>query len=209
MILHGTSSSILILLAVFIYGLVHSLLASLWAKEQTRRWFGGLADRWYRILYNLIAVASFLPVFALLVLLPDRGFYRIPFPWALITLIFQGLAVFILLAGLLQTGIWSFLGFNQLVKPEGENPPILVVSGLYRWVRHPLYTAGLLIIWLSPLMTNNILALNTGLTLYIIIGAFFEERKLVREYGEAYIRYRKATPMLIPLNICSESLPAA
>jgi protein-S-isoprenylcysteine O-methyltransferase Ste14 len=207
--LQVAASSILILLAVFIYGLAHSLLASLWAKEQTRHWFGRLADHWYRILYNLIAVASFLPVFGLLVLLPDRGFYRIPFPWALITLFFQGLAVFILLAGLLQTGIWSFLGFQQLVTLEGGNPPRLVVSGLYRWVRHPLYTAGLLIIWLSPRMTYNILALNAGLTLYIIIGAFFEERKLVREYGEAYIRYRQSTPMFIPWKICSASPLAA
>jgi protein-S-isoprenylcysteine O-methyltransferase Ste14 len=65
-------------------------------------------------------------------------------------------------------------------------------------VRHPLYTAGLLFIWLIPVMTANLLALNIGLTMYLIIGALFEERKLVREFGEAYIQYRKNTPMLVP-----------
>jgi protein-S-isoprenylcysteine O-methyltransferase Ste14 len=40
--------------------------------------------------------------------------------------------------------------------------------------------------------------LNIGLTVYILIGALFEERKLLREFGEAYAEYRRRTPMLIP-----------
>jgi protein-S-isoprenylcysteine O-methyltransferase Ste14 len=47
-------------------------------------------------------------------------------------------------------------------------------------------------------MTFNLLALNLGLTLYIIIGAYFEERKLLLEFGGAYTEYRQKTPMLIP-----------
>ena len=79
-----------------------------------------------------------------------------------------------------------------------QSPPQLVLTGLYRWMRHPIYTAGLLFIWLMPVMTANLLALNIGLTIYFIIGALFEERKLVREFGEEYLQYRKVTPMLIP-----------
>ena len=52
---HMTPSFWIILLTVFVYGLVHSLLASLWAKAQARRWFGPAADRWFRLLYNLLA----------------------------------------------------------------------------------------------------------------------------------------------------------
>jgi protein-S-isoprenylcysteine O-methyltransferase Ste14 len=74
----------------------------------------------------------------------------------------------------------------------------LVVRGLYRWVRHPLYTAGLVLIWLSPVMTANLLALNAGLTIYIVAGAMLEERKLQAEFGEAYAAYKRRTPMLIP-----------
>jgi protein-S-isoprenylcysteine O-methyltransferase Ste14 len=74
----------------------------------------------------------------------------------------------------------------------------MVTGGLYRWVRHPLYTAGLAFIWLTPIMTSNLLALNIGLTLYLILGAIYEERKLVREFGERYTRYQERVPMLIP-----------
>jgi protein-S-isoprenylcysteine O-methyltransferase Ste14 len=61
-----------------------------------------------------------------------------------------------------------------------------------------LYTAGLLIIWLIPVMTWNLLALIIGLTAYILIGIYFEERKLLQEFGDDYAEYRRHTPMLIP-----------
>jgi len=74
----------------------------------------------------------------------------------------------------------------------------MVTNGLYRYVRHPLYTAGLVIIWLIPLMTYNLLALILGLTIYIFVGAYFEERKLLLEFGDVYAEYRQRTPMLVP-----------
>ena len=189
----------LVLLAVLVYGLVHSFLASLWAKAHARRWFGVLADRTYRLLYNLFAVVSFLPVLALVGLLPDQPLYTIPFPWVLITSLGQITAVAALVLGLFQTDAWSFLGFRQLVQPTAvDKPATLVIKGLYRWVRHPIYTAGLVFIWLTPVMTANLLAMNAGLTIYIVVGALFEERKLLREFGQAYVDYRKSTPMLVP-----------
>lgn len=188
----------LVFLSVVAYGLIHSLLASLGVKALVHRQFGAFSDRVYRLAYNIFAGLTLLPVLALPALLPDRDVYTIPFPWALLTLAIQGLAALALIAGLLQTGVWSFLGLRQLVAPPGENHSELVVSGLYRWVRHPLYTAGLVFIWLTPRMTFNSLALIFGLSLYLVIGALFEERKLAQEYGETYDHYRRNTPMLIP-----------
>jgi protein-S-isoprenylcysteine O-methyltransferase Ste14 len=97
-----------------------------------------------------------------------------------------------------QTGLWSFIGIEQLLAPPDSRPPELVISGLYRWVRHPLYTAGLIFIWLTPVMTWNVLALSLGLSAYLIIGAYFEERKLLGEFGEAYQLYQRRTPMFFP-----------
>jgi hypothetical protein len=51
----------LIFLVVALYGLIHSLLASLWAKSRARQWIGPPADRWYRLAYNLFGFIS-LPV---------------------------------------------------------------------------------------------------------------------------------------------------
>jgi protein-S-isoprenylcysteine O-methyltransferase Ste14 len=46
--------------------------------------------------------------------------------------------------------------------------------------------------------TWNLLAFNLAAALYFVIGAVFEERKLVREFGQAYVEYRQRTPMLVP-----------
>lgn len=191
-------SPLIILAAITTYGLLHSWLASLQAKALARRGLGGAADRIYRLAYNLIAGISLLPVLVLPAVLPDHRLYTIPFPWTLLSLVIQALAALALLVGLLQTGVWSFIGLEQLLAPPDRQPPDLVVSGLYRWVRHPLYTAGLIFIWLTPVMTLNVLALNLGLSAYLFIGAYFEERKLLREFGQAYRSYQQRTPMFFP-----------
>jgi protein-S-isoprenylcysteine O-methyltransferase Ste14 len=192
------SSPWLVLLAVLLYGTLHSFLASLSAKARLRQWLGVQTDRWYRLAYNLLAVATLLPVLALVAFLPDQRLYAVPWPWAALFIFGQLVALALLAVGLVQTGAWSFLGLRQLVESPEGTPPVLVVQGLYRWVRHPLYSAGLLFIWLSPVMSMNLLALNIGLTLYILAGATLEERKLVQVFGQTYVEYRKHTPMLVP-----------
>lgn len=188
----------IILLAILLYGAVHTLLASLRAKALARHWFGPAAQRWFRLFYNFIAILTFLPVLVLPIVLVDKTLYSIRFPWIILTGFIQVAALVALIVGIFQTGLMSFLGIEQLFSRVDEKPPRLVMNGLYRYVRHPLYTAGLVIIWLMPVMTCNLLALNIGLTLYILIGAMYEERKLLQEYGESYANYRKRTPMLIP-----------
>jgi protein-S-isoprenylcysteine O-methyltransferase Ste14 len=163
-----------------------------------RTLFGAESDRWYRLVYNGVAVVSLIPVLLLLAFLPDLSLYSIPYPWAYINLAIQGVAGMVLVVGVWQTGAWSFLGIEQFLHPRRKKVPLLEVRGLYRWVRHPLYTAGLVVIWFTPVMTLNIFALNLGLTIYLVIGAIIEERKLVHEFGAAYEEYRKRTPMLIP-----------
>lgn len=186
-----------LVLAVLAWGVIHSLTASLGAKEWVRRNLGERGMRYYRFAYNVFSVISFLPILWLMVALPDRVLYQIPAPWVYLSLVGQLLAVLILVLGVLQTGPLSFIGLRQLFEGE-ERSSQLVTHGLYRWVRHPLYTAGLLFIWLTPVMTQNTLIVFIAATIYIIVGAFFEERKLEREYGAAYSEYKSSTPMLIP-----------
>ena len=83
----------------------------------------------------------------------------------------------------------------MLTHEEGQ----LVTKGFYRWVRHPLYTCGLVFIWLSPAMTQNWLILYVCFSLYIVVGAILEERKLIQRYGQAYLDYRAKTPIFIPV----------
>ncbi|GAB4503384.1 MAG: isoprenylcysteine carboxylmethyltransferase family protein [Anaerolineales bacterium] len=186
-----------ILLSMLAWGFIHSLLATLSFKERMQQTFGPGIMRFYRLAYNLFSALSFLPILWLVAVLPDRPLYRIPAPWLYLSLGGQLLAAVLLVIGVLQTDTLSFIGLRQLLEGR-EKPGPLIVRGLYRWVRHPLYTAGLLFIWPTSIMTVNTLTLYAAATIYILIGAYFEERKLRREYGADYAEYQASTPMLIP-----------
>lgn len=192
--------TIYIVIASILWGVVHSVLASYGFKHFVRKMVGAPAFyRLYRLSYNLFAMASFLPIILMLITFPGRLLYSIPSPWVYATTIAQGLAAFALIAGVMQTGVWEFSGLAQLSPAYGDSKPArLVVDGLYAYVRHPLYFAGLVFIWLSPEMSVTQLVLWLGLSLYIIIGAYFEERKLLKDFGAAYAEYKTKTPMLIP-----------
>lgn len=185
-----------LILTIAIWGVVHSITASLGFKALLRRALGDGFMRFYRLLYNTFSVLSFAPILYLMSVLPDRDLYRVPSPWNYAMLAGQGLSAILLLAAFLQTDSLSFIGLRQLF--EEEKPGKLVKTGFYRVMRHPLYTFGLLILWLSPSVSLNSFVVYVSLTIYILAGAYFEERKLLREFGREYEEYKSVTPMLLP-----------
>ena len=188
-----------IFLAVAAYGVLHSILASPWMKALAEQRLGLFAKRFYRLFFNLVAGLTLIPVFWLAWHSPDYPLYIIPAPLVFLTLLVQAGAAGCALAALLQTGMADFIGLEQLFRDEKVvKPTALTVTGFYHWVRHPVYTFGLFYIWLTPMMTTNLLALYLAATVYILVGIYFEERKLLDDFGQDYAEYRSRTPMLLP-----------
>lgn len=204
------TTPMLILLAVAAYGCMHSLLAARWVKSFAARLLGEPSRRGYRLAYNALAVIALLPILALPARDPGRLLYVFPWPWAGLALFGQGLALLGGIAALWHTDLLHFLGLRQILenpKPPSSQPsttgaearpPRLVVHGLYRRVRHPLYSFLLVFLWLTPVMTTSLLALDLGLSAYLVVGSAFEERRLVAEFGEAYREYQRRVPRLVP-----------
>lgn len=182
-----------------LWSLLHSLLAADRVKALLSRRLGGRYTRGYRLAYNLISVVTLALLMAVAAAEPGTVLYRIPAPWVLLTLAVQAAASLTILIALGQTGLPAFLGLRQLTQPDPEPSAELQVSGVYRWIRHPLYTAGLLVIWLSPVITESLLVLYLGFTLYIGLGSRIEERRLEARFGEAYKRYRQEVPAFVPV----------
>ena len=190
------SSPLIIFLAFALYGAVHSLLASIPAKDLAYTFFGKAAERTYRLFYNIFSFITLLPILALPFTIPDVELYTIPEPWSFIAKGGQILALVLLAYSAFQTGIFKFIGFSQLMGINNEEK--LNTRGLYRYMRHPLYTFSLVFLWLTPTITRNLAILYLSFTMYFIIGAVVEERKLVKTFGDEYPEYMSKTPMLIP-----------
>ena len=187
-----------LILLVILWGVVHSIMASLGFKSALEKMLGAKAMRFYRLFFNIFSVITIIPVLWLAKVLPDSTLYTIPKPWLYLMLFGQALSAVGEVVGLFQTDVWEFAGLRQVIAPHAEGKKFLVIKGLYKYMRHPLYTFGLLFVWLTPVMSANMFVLYISLTIYTIIGAHFEERKLLREFGEDYARYKENTPMLMP-----------
>ncbi len=91
----------------------------------------------------------------------------------------------------------TFMGIRQAgLLPPYRRP--LVERGPYGWVRHPGYWCVLGILWFKSSMTRTGLVVNLVFTLYLGVASFFEERRLVREFGPAYLAYRRRVPRFLP-----------
>ena len=195
---------LLIFLSVALFGIVHSWLASYRAKLIAQNALGpDLASTIYRAIFNVLAVLSLAPSLYLVVALPDRELYRFPEPLNFIALLIQGLAALGVIYAVYQLDVWFFAGVRQLLDRktkaiDSTSTAHLVTNGLHRYVRHPLYTMSLIFLYFSTPMTLNRLILIVGFTLYFYLGSIFEERKLVREFGDAYRQYQRDVPRLIP-----------
>jgi len=82
---------------------------------------------------------------------------------------------------------------NKAITDSGK----LDTSGVLGMIRHPWYAAGIFLLWGGQLDISAIIV-NTILTAYLIIGAFLEEKKLVREFGMEYRAYQARVSMFLP-----------
>ncbi len=196
-----------VFLAFGAYAALHSLLLSEGARAAGEALVGRRVFRgWFRAAYvaQAVALLAWFAVYA--ASLPDRELLRLGGVvagglWALrlLALAFIGWCV-------ARLGTGSFLGLSRLaawrrgepLPDDGAEAGPLVVSGPYRWVRHPMYAAGLVALWAEPRWTANGLAFAVAASLYLWLGSVHEERRLLTVYGAAYRRYREATPRFWP-----------
>ena len=73
------------------------------------------------------------------------------------------------------------------------------LNSLYKYVRHPIMSGVFIGIWFTPVMTVGHLLFALGMSVYILIGVYHEEKDLVRNFGERYLNYIRSTAKFFPL----------
>jgi methanethiol S-methyltransferase len=179
------------------YAVLQSLLLTERAEAAARQAFGAAGGNWYRLTYNVLAVGLLAVHDRLLARLPDHTVYALRSPWSWVVRA-AGLTGFMGLAMSLRlTDAATFLGLRQSGLLQAYRRP-LVERGPYARVRHPTYWCMLAILWARSAMTRNALVANVVFTVYLGIASFFEERRLIREFGQAYVDYCRRVPRLFP-----------
>lgn len=176
-----------------LFGLVHSLLAG----PTLKAFFHDILGNRYRLAYNALAILTFgLAAWIGLIIFDDAPNIE----WggrAKVWLGIIGMSGWILL--FIAAGGYDmrrFLGLSQATQNASEDEP-LRTDGLHRFVRHPLYSAVFLIL-IGGAWTHFGLATAIFGSLYLIVGTWSEERKLIALYGQDYIDYRRRVPAFIP-----------
>lgn len=97
---------------------------------------------------------------------------------------------------------FEMLGLRQVfyhLKGRDMPVPEFVTPGFYKLVRHPMMVGFLIAFWATPVMTGGHLVFAMVTTAYIFVALQFEERDLVRLFGDRYRAYRQRVRMLIPV----------
>jgi len=69
---------------------------------------------------------------------------------------------------------------------------------VYRYVRHPIQTGVLIGMWPQAFMSQGQLLLTVAMTIYVFVGLYFEEKDLVKRFGNRYLTYMQQVPGLFP-----------
>lgn len=189
-----------LILALYLVGFaaLHSLLADLRLKGRAERALGRRAMRWYRLVYSILAAVTLFPLMYLLYLFPGVVLYLVPSPWRWIMILGQILAALALGKTLLEAGPLRFLG----IRPDDDEGE-LIIRGIYCRVRNPLFLFALIFLWLTPIMSDNLLVLYLLATVYFYLGSIHEERMLAEKFGDLYREYQRQVPRIVPRLSCS------
>lgn len=142
-------------------------------------------------------------ILALFLLNVDFWFYK-PFAWN------QLIAWFLLVVSLIPLvfGVYSLRTLGNPVKEREADPSLLafektttlVTSGIYKYIRHPLYSSLLLLNWgiffKAPSWIGFVLAIAA--TFFLLATAKADESECTRFFGSPYQEYMKQTKRFIP-----------
>ena len=176
-----------------VYFILHSLFALLPVKNYL--FSLGMKPQLYRLIYVIIATFLLFAILIFSAMIKSHFIFYPNYILKLLGLLLAGLGVVIVKIAFKSYDTKAFLGIGNLT-PEDE----FKTDGLLKKVRHPLYSGSILLIVGYFLFNPKLSALITAsmMIVYFLVGIQFEERKLVKVFGEKYFEYKNKTPMLIP-----------
>ena len=191
------------------FALLHSFCVASWVKRLAGKVSGEAAVKaYYRLGYTCFSVVTLFIAIYLISLVPDADVWRAPvwLRWPMhalqaSALIFASLSFRGFSSGefLGMAQAWRYLRHGDVSGDvEGLTVSGLVRTGAYGIVRHPLYAAGIAIFTFQPVITQTWLTVSVFSIAYFIYGAYMEQGRLLKHFGQEYRQYMREVPMFVP-----------
>ncbi len=175
---------------------------SLFAGNRVKTFASGIMGRyfsWYRIIYVVCSTLLLAMIGIYVFWIPSTWIFH-PFEISGLAGIVSGISgIIIIQRAFKEYDIREFLG-TLFLRGNEDFKDKLKTSGILSYVRHPLYSATILIavgFFLLIPTTASLLSV-TCITIYLFIGIKIEEAKLEAEFGSHYREYKKDVPMIVP-----------
>ena len=189
----GPAGLTLLAIGWVLYFCLHSLLAATPVKAMVAARLPRFAPA-YRLAYNGVALATMLPLLWLQWLLSGAPLFDLPMP----ARVACDIAAISAVAAFAWTLRWYDMGAFSGLRAEADGAAAgFTLSPMHRHVRHPWYFLALVVIWTRP-MDAAWLVSAIAITLYLVVGSWLEDAKLVDTFGEPYRRYLERVPGLWP-----------
>jgi methanethiol S-methyltransferase len=187
---------IILILLWSVYCILHSLMASSGFKQKLVSLLG-TRFKYYRLFYTLFAFLFLVFILYYQFNIETSRAFESSY-YTRLAGILVGISGLIIMITCIKKYFMSLSGLLSLVKETSYNT--LIITGIHKYVRHPLYLGTFGFIWGAFLCYPfwTILIADTIITLYTLIAIRFEEDKLVKEYGNSYKEYQQRVPKLIP-----------
>jgi methanethiol S-methyltransferase len=186
-------------LLIGVFALQHSVMA----RPAFKRWWTRLVPKAVeRSTYVLFTSAALILLFAQWRPIATPVLWRVEGAAAIALVAVHWTGWGLLLASTFLLDHFELFGLKQVfmrLTGREPSPPVFRTPLFYRRVRHPIYLGILLAFWATPTMTAGHLLFAAGMSVYILIGIWFEERDLIALFGDRYRAYREQVGMLLPL----------
>jgi len=190
-----------LVLLVIAWCTIHSAMISISVTAFLQKHLGN-KYRFYRLLFNIIAIITLIPVALYARSQPSQVIFEWAGYFQALQIIFLSVGIILFYLGARHYDARQLLGFAQIrnrtistaITHSGE----LDTTGILGVIRHPWYLGLIFIIWARQLDITTLIV-NVILTAYLVVGSILEEKKLVMEFGDKYRRYQQSVSMLIPL----------
>lgn len=194
------TSHVILAIVWILYCILHSVFASPKFKQAATQWMGK-QFKFYRLYYIIFAFLGLIAIIIYPLTFPSYQFFAITKATTIIGILVTAVGLIIMSISILKY-FMQVSGLRELIeeKTDNESGNELMITGIHKFVRHPLYTGTFIFVWglLIIFPYASVLIIDVIITVYTLIGLQFEERKLEKEFGNAYALYKKQVPMLIP-----------